>query len=183
MHHKITGLHAIRIHRAAGGPPAPAHITTGHQVVLAKELPVGDQHQPPGGQQQPLQFGAALGFQGDRRVLLDQAINGWEIVGVGHKARHTVVLLQQRHRPGGLGRKQPHPGLFLLVTLHQGGEFAELVGVGGHRPAGQVKAVGVLVGFGQFRQVDPQEGLHQAQGRRHRAMQAGRQQRRTIGRQ
>ena len=48
MHHEIARLHLARIHGAAGGLAAPAHVAAGGQGVLAKELPVGDQHQPPG---------------------------------------------------------------------------------------------------------------------------------------
>ena len=132
VHHEIAGLHLVGIHRAAGGLAAPAHVAGGGEALLAEEFPIGDQHQLPGRQLQPLQLGGAAGFQGHRGALFHQPLDGWEIRWVRHEARDAVVLLQQGHGPAGLGREQPHRGLLGHKPLHQAGQFPEGVGVGRH---------------------------------------------------
>ena len=159
VHHEIAGAHLVGIHRAAGGLAAPAHVARGGEAVLAEEFPVGEQHQLPGRQFQTLQLGGAPGFQRHRRVLFDQPLDGGEIGRVGNEAADTVVFLQQGHRPGGLGREEPHPGLLPLETPDQPGQLAELVGVGRYRPAGQVEVVGMVIALMQLRQVEAGEGF------------------------
>ena len=171
MHHEIARLHLARIHGAASSLAAPAHVAAGGQGVLAKELPVGDQHQPPGRQLQPFELGGALGFQGHRRGLLHQSVDGGKVGGIGHEAGDAVVFLQQGYRPRGLGRQQPDRGFLGHKALHQAGQLAEGIGVGRHRAGGQVKAVGVLVGFVQLGQIEAAEGRRLLQRLAGRAVQ------------
>ena len=164
VNHEISRLHFARVDGAAGCLAAAAHIAAGGEGMLAEKFPIGNQHQLPGRQLEPLQFGGASVFQGHRCGLLHQSIDGWEVGGIGHKAGDAVVLLQQGHRPRGLGRDQPHRGFLSHKALHQGGQLAKGVRVGGHRAGGQIKAVGVAVGFQQFGQIKAPEGFRLLEG-------------------
>ena len=154
VHHEVAWLHFVRVHRAAGGLTAPAHVAAGSQGVLTEKFPICDQYQPPGGQLQTLQFSCAPRLERHGGPLLHQAIDGRLIGCIGHEAGDAVVLLQQGYGPRWLGREQPDAGLFALETLNQIGQSAEGIGVGRHRARGQIKAVGVLVALVQFGQVE-----------------------------
>ena len=69
------------------------------------------------------------------------------------------MFLEQRHGSARLCRYQPDGGFVLLIALDQFAEFAELVGVGRHRSAGQVEAVGMGVLLEQFRQIKAIKGF------------------------